>query len=217
MRRCAGEGTTATLLGVIAVPVIGWFAADRSGATTLVVYWFETLAVCGFICARLALHRRWKPLRGHFDYRGPSEGRAPRPPRSSQVCVDRVCIQRSARTVPRRHPVVAQPQRGRIAGPDRLAQCGFRMPDGGRAVGSGFSGSISSACAVDVLAGRATGQRWTVLVIAVPDASIFGSGGGHQRPRCLLRAFVVLKSMAALSGVVPSTSCQRRSGVELHP
>lgn len=65
-----------TLLGVIAVPVIGWFAADWSGATTLVVYWFETLAVCGFICARLALHRRWKPLRGHFDYRGPSEGRS---------------------------------------------------------------------------------------------------------------------------------------------
>lgn len=67
-----------TLLGVIAVPVIGWFAADWSGATTLVVYWFETLAVCGFICLRLLLHQRWKPLRGHFDYRGPSEGRSAR-------------------------------------------------------------------------------------------------------------------------------------------
>ncbi|AQA05456.1 hypothetical protein BVC93_27220 [Mycobacterium sp. MS1601] len=64
-----------TMLGVIAVPAVGWFAADWSGATTLVVYWFETLAVCVFICARLQLHRRWKPLCGHFDYRGPTEGR----------------------------------------------------------------------------------------------------------------------------------------------
>jgi hypothetical protein len=32
-------------LALIAVPVVGWFVEDW-GATTLVVYWFETVAAC---------------------------------------------------------------------------------------------------------------------------------------------------------------------------
>lgn len=62
------------LLGVIAVPVVGWFVQDWSGATTLAVYWFETLAACLFISARILVHQRWSPRRGHFEYRGPSSG-----------------------------------------------------------------------------------------------------------------------------------------------
>lgn len=58
-------------LGVIAVPVVGWFTQDWSGGTTLAVYWFETLAASLFIVARIALHRRWSPRRGHFRYNGP--------------------------------------------------------------------------------------------------------------------------------------------------
>lgn len=60
------------LLGAIGVPVFGWFVADWSGLTTLVLYWFETVAVCAFVIARIALHRRWTPLRGHFRYQAPS-------------------------------------------------------------------------------------------------------------------------------------------------
>jgi len=55
-------------LGVIAVPVVGWFTQHWSGGTTLAVYWFETLAACLFVLARIALHQRWSPRRGHFRY-----------------------------------------------------------------------------------------------------------------------------------------------------
>lgn len=65
----------ATLLAVIAVPVIGWFTQNWSGATTLVVYWFETAAGCAFIAVRILLHQRWSPRRGHFRYDAPSEDR----------------------------------------------------------------------------------------------------------------------------------------------
>lgn len=58
-------------LGVIAVPVFGWFTQDWSGGTTLAVYWFETLAACLFILARIAVHQRWSPRRGHFRYNTP--------------------------------------------------------------------------------------------------------------------------------------------------
>lgn len=61
-----------TLLGVVAVPLLGWFAADWSGATTLAVYWFETVVACVFIAARVALHQRWAPRRGHFRYEAPA-------------------------------------------------------------------------------------------------------------------------------------------------
>ncbi|MGB3481010.1 MAG: DUF6498-containing protein [Mycobacterium sp.] len=64
-----------TLLGVIAVPALGWFIADWSGATTLAVYWFETVAGCLFIAARILLHRRWNPRRGHFDYNAANTNR----------------------------------------------------------------------------------------------------------------------------------------------
>ncbi len=62
----------ASLLAVVAVPVFGWFAADWSGPTTLAVYWFETVAVCVFILARIAVHQRWSPRRGHFRYAAPN-------------------------------------------------------------------------------------------------------------------------------------------------
>ncbi|KAA0092661.1 hypothetical protein CIW49_28045 [Mycolicibacterium sp. P1-18] len=57
------------LLAVVAVPVVGWFAGGWAGGTTLVVYWFETVAASAFICARILLHRRMTPRRGHFGYR----------------------------------------------------------------------------------------------------------------------------------------------------
>lgn len=59
------------VLGVIAVPVFGWFTQDWAGGTTLAVYWFETMAGCLLIIARIALHQRWSPRRGHFRYNGP--------------------------------------------------------------------------------------------------------------------------------------------------
>ncbi|MET0455399.1 MAG: DUF6498-containing protein [Mycobacterium sp.] len=64
-----------TLLGVVGVPALGWFGGQWSGGTTLVVYWFETVAACLLISARIVLQRRWAPRRGHFCYRAPSANR----------------------------------------------------------------------------------------------------------------------------------------------
>lgn len=62
------------VLGVIAIPAIGWFTQRWSGATTLAVYWFENVAMCLFVIARIAVHRRWTPKYGHFRYRAPQSG-----------------------------------------------------------------------------------------------------------------------------------------------
>jgi hypothetical protein len=63
------------LLAVNAVPVAGWFVGGWSAGTTLVVYWFETVAACVFVSARIVAHRRMSPRRGHFSYLAPSSSR----------------------------------------------------------------------------------------------------------------------------------------------
>lgn len=69
-----------TLLAAIAIPALGWFVADWSGATTLVVYWVETLAICLFAWARVRVQQRQAPRRGHFRYLAPdSDPRGVRP------------------------------------------------------------------------------------------------------------------------------------------
>lgn len=64
-----------TLLGVNAVPAAGWFAGQWSAGTTLAVYWFENVAACLFISARIVAHQRLSPRRGHFRYQAPNAGR----------------------------------------------------------------------------------------------------------------------------------------------
>jgi hypothetical protein len=60
-----------TLLAVNTVPAAGWFAGGWSAGTTLIVYWFETVAACLFVAARILAHRRSNPRRGHFRYQAP--------------------------------------------------------------------------------------------------------------------------------------------------
>ena len=64
-----------TLLVVNAIPAAGWFMAGWSAGTTLVVYWFETLAACVFVAARIAAHQRMSPRRGHVSYQAPKSNR----------------------------------------------------------------------------------------------------------------------------------------------
>lgn len=64
-----------TLLAVNAVPAAGWFAGGWSAGTTLIVYWFETVAASVFVAARILAHRRWSPRRGHFRYQAPKSDR----------------------------------------------------------------------------------------------------------------------------------------------
>ncbi|BBY77332.1 hypothetical protein MPRF_42310 [Mycolicibacterium parafortuitum] len=56
------------VLAIVAVPFVGWFVDGWSGGTTLVVYWFETLVVTLLIAARVLVHRRLAPCRGHYRY-----------------------------------------------------------------------------------------------------------------------------------------------------
>jgi Family of unknown function (DUF6498) len=64
------------LLAVNAIPAAGWFVEGWSAGTTLVVYWFENVAVCLFVAARIIANRRTSPRRGHFEYQAPkSAGR----------------------------------------------------------------------------------------------------------------------------------------------
>lgn len=65
-----------TLLAVNAVPAAGWFGGGWSAGTTLAVYWFENVAACLFVSARIVAHQRWSPRCGHFRYQAPnSDGR----------------------------------------------------------------------------------------------------------------------------------------------
>lgn len=57
-------------VAVAAVPAAGWFFGSWTAGTTLAVYWFETVAGALFVATRIAVHRRWTPSRGHFQYRG---------------------------------------------------------------------------------------------------------------------------------------------------
>lgn len=57
-----------TTIAVNAVPALGWFVGGWNAGTMLAIYWFENVAATFFIGARIALHRRMTPLRGHFKY-----------------------------------------------------------------------------------------------------------------------------------------------------
>ncbi|HEX2285252.1 MAG TPA: DUF6498-containing protein [Mycobacterium sp.] len=67
-----------TLLGVNAVPAVGWFVGDWSAGTTLVVYWFQNVAGSLSIAVLIAAHRRLSPRRGHFRYQPPDQRRSQR-------------------------------------------------------------------------------------------------------------------------------------------
>ena len=62
-----------TALGLNAVPALGWFIADWSVGTTLVLYWLETLLGTLLVAIRIILHRRLRPSQGHCDYQAPNQ------------------------------------------------------------------------------------------------------------------------------------------------
>ena len=70
-RRTPAAAHMTALLAAIAVPALGWFIGGWTGATTLVVYWAETVLICLFAWGRIRVHQRWNPRRGHFRYQGP--------------------------------------------------------------------------------------------------------------------------------------------------
>ena len=60
-----------TAIGLNAVPAFGWFVADWSAGTILVLYWMEKLINTLFVAVRILIHRRIRPTKGHRDYQAP--------------------------------------------------------------------------------------------------------------------------------------------------
>lgn len=56
----------AQTLGINSVPIAGVFLGDWSTATTLVVYWSETLLAAVSTAGRIAVHRRLTHKKGHY-------------------------------------------------------------------------------------------------------------------------------------------------------
>ncbi|CAN5768344.1 DUF6498-containing protein [soil metagenome] len=194
------------LLAVIAVPAAGWFVADWSGGTTLAVYWFETVATCLAISAQILVHQRWNPRRGHFEYAAPSGGRG-----SARTSFVRGFLGTSL-TFSAAHAVF-------------LAVILFLLDHNGdgdladvdwRSVAVGC-GSVLVLLAIDFLADLANLRQRTFLdmertanqalgrVMVVHLTLIFGlfAVAVTAAPTALFGVFVVLKSLFALTMVLP--------------
>lgn len=74
-----------TALGLNTVPALGWFVGDWSAGTMLVLYWLETLIGTLLLAIRIILHRRVRPSKGHWDYKGP-QGQSPQTSNSTGRC-----------------------------------------------------------------------------------------------------------------------------------
>jgi Family of unknown function (DUF6498) len=194
-------------LAVIAVPALGWFAADWSGATTLAVYWFETVMGAVLISARVFLHRRWNPRRGHFRYQAPAADR--RASDGTSFLSGFVVTSLSFSAV---HAVFL----GVIfvvlshSGADGIARIDWRS------VTSGCL-SVSLFLMLGFVVDLATLRQWSfrqielltqeglrrVVVVHLTLVAGFLGIAVTDAPDALFGVFVVLKSLAALSAVLP--------------
>lgn len=64
--RSASLARLAQALGINSVPMVGVFIGDWSTATTLVVYWSETLLAAVSTAVRIAVHRKLTRKKGHY-------------------------------------------------------------------------------------------------------------------------------------------------------
>lgn len=195
------------LLGVIAVPILGWFVEDWSGATTLAVYWFETVATSALIVARIVLHRRWSPRRGHFRYRAPSTKGRTTQSNSFLSGFALVAFAFSGAHALFLGIILFLLHRNDA---DRFAEIDWRS------VGFGCL-SVAVLLGFDFLVDLRTLRRWSFWqiettanralgrVVVVHLTLIFGllAIAVTGVPNSFFGVFVVLKSMAALSAVLP--------------
>lgn len=194
------------VLAVIAVPAFGWFAAGWSGATTLVVYWFETLAGSLFIAGRIFFHRRWSPRRGHFRYEASNANK--RSPSSSSFMSGFLMVSLTFTAAHGVFLAVIVFLLGRN-GQAELAEISWRSVQNGAL-------AVLGLLLVDFLVDLATLRHWSFWqieqtaqrgfsrVIVVHLTLIFGMFGVAitGATEALFGFFVVLKSLASLSFVL---------------
>ena len=56
------------VFGINAVPAVGWYHEGWSAGTTLALYWVENVVATLLVAARIYLHSKVNPRRGHFHY-----------------------------------------------------------------------------------------------------------------------------------------------------
>lgn len=195
------------LLAVIGVPAVGWFVDDWSGATTLAVYWFETVAASLFITARILLHQRWNPRRGHFRYQAPSTERRAVRSGSHVSGFAVVCFTFSAAHALFLGAVLFLLDRN---GAGHVARIDWSSVGAGCLV-------VTVALAVDFIVDLFSLRRWSFWqiestaqhalsrVIVVHMTLLIGFVGVAltDAPNAFFGTFVVLKSLAALGSALP--------------
>ncbi|MEW5809203.1 MAG: DUF6498-containing protein [Actinomycetota bacterium] len=197
----------ATLLAVIAVPALGWFTQGWSGATTLVVYWFETALGCALIAVRISLHQRWTPRRGHFRYAAPTNGGTGA--RGSTFCGGFV-ITTSVFTAAHGLLLAFILVMLNRTGAGDFAEIVWRQVLQGCLC-------VAALLVLDTVIDLATLRRWPFWqieqtaqrglsrIVVVHLTLVFGMAGAAftGAPSALFSVFVVLKTLAALSAVLP--------------
>lgn len=194
-----------TALGVVAVPVVGWFAGHWSGATTLVVYWFENVAMCLFVVARIAVHRRWNPRYGHFRYRAAQANGSG----TSSFLAGFATISVAFCAA---HGIFLGAILALLAHNDALALVELDW----HSVGWGCL-SVLLFLALNFILDLVDLRRWSfrdvertaniglgrIMVVHLTLLLGFGAIAATDAPSTLFGVFVVLKSLAALSAVIP--------------
>lgn len=200
-------------LGVIAVPAFGWFGQHWSGATTVVVYWFENVAMCLYVIARIAIHQRLNPKYGHFRYQGSGAGDA----RNATFLSGFALIS-----------LVFCAAHGVFLAAILALLTYNRAPElalidlNWRSVGWGCLG-VFAFLTIEFLTDLSTLRQWSfreievtanvglgrVMVVHMTLLLGFVGIAATDAPSALFTVFVVLKTMAALSTVIPQWEPER--------
>ncbi len=201
------------VLAIIAVPALGWFVEGWSGATTLVVYWFETLAGSLITGARIVVHRRWSPKRGHFRYEAATTTR--HSPSSSSFVAGFLMTSLIFTAAHGLFLAVIIFLLGRNGQPE-LAEINWRSVGYGCVIVLAF---LCADFAIDLVSLRRwsfwqieqTAQRGMARIVVVHLTLIFGMFGVAitGASSALFGVFVVLKSLASLSFVLPQWEPKR--------
>lgn len=195
-----------TALGVNAVPALGWLIGDWSSGTTLAVYWFESVAASLFIALRVIIHRRFVRVRGHYRYEAIADAK-----------------QATSTTYLSNFLPIALIFSGGHA--FFLLVLGFLLTKNGHGAEVRWNlhemitgcGLVTLLLAIDFLFDlprmktrpfrwiEVMGQRNLGRVAVMHLTLIFGMLGGAvtDSPRGFFLVFVILKTMADLSNVVP--------------
>lgn len=195
------------VLGVIAVPAFGWFGQHWSGATTVVVYWFENVAMCLLVIARIALHQRLSPKYGHFRYQGPGTGGS-----SNSTFLSGFALISLAFCAA--HGVFLAVILGLLIH-NRAPELAMIDLDW-RSVGWGCLG-VLAFLVMEFLTDLVNLRRWSfrdlecvanvglgrIMVVHMTLLLGFAAIAATDAPGALFTVFVVLKSLAALSSVLP--------------